>query len=107
MAVVGWFLCPPPPVGKKGLFSICELRQKKVYATYAKKKIPSKKNERKSYTSYTKKGELRFFPQSSYAFLLTLVWITKNGSLNTVPHHCLETPGDFPFCLLRHPDGNV
>ena len=23
------------------------------------------------------------------------------------PHHCLETPGDFPSCLLRHPDGNV
>ena len=62
MAVVGWFLCFPAFFGKNGFFfPIRDLRQKKIYATYTKKKkhFRQKKTrltpKRKSYATYAKK----------------------------------------------------
>ena len=49
--------------------------KKKVYATYTKKKFPSKRkhdSREKKYATYAKKkiSELRLFSQVSYAFLV-------------------------------------
>ena len=76
---------PPPSFfffGKGAFFFLpytTYARKKKVYATYTKKKFPSKKkrdlHQKKSYATYYKKkynSDLRLFPQSSYAFLILI-----------------------------------
>ena len=90
MAVVGWFLCFPAfffILEKSFFFPVRDLRQKKVYATYTKKKISVEKKTRLT----SKKKKLRDLRQkknkkATYAYFHNRATLSSRGGGRATAH---------------------